>query len=183
MSWHSLHARILLQDTIWFQARHQICVWHGAAGLSEAAVTQVCDFGLSRVRRSTLLTSKSQAGTPEWCASAAHCCSRFLLAARVLRVGLEPAAALLQRCNIHALRGGSWGTGARRRCCGSRASTRRVTCTPSASFSGSWQPVRSLGPTYHPCRPVIPPPPPPPGAQCYIRASAHHSNFRGCEGS
>ena len=28
--------------------------------------TQVCDFGLSRVRRSTWLSSKSQAGTPEW---------------------------------------------------------------------------------------------------------------------
>ncbi len=32
------------------------------------AVHQVCDFGLSRVRRSTWLSSKSQAGTPEWCA-------------------------------------------------------------------------------------------------------------------
>jgi serine/threonine protein kinase len=29
---------------------------------------QVCDFGLSRVRRSTWLSSKSQAGTPEWTA-------------------------------------------------------------------------------------------------------------------
>lgn len=29
---------------------------------------QVCDFGLSRVRRSTWLTSRSQAGTPEWTA-------------------------------------------------------------------------------------------------------------------
>jgi len=28
----------------------------------------VCDFGLSRVRRSTWLSSKSQAGTPEWTA-------------------------------------------------------------------------------------------------------------------
>lgn len=26
---------------------------------------QVCDFGLSRVRRSTWISSKSQAGTPE----------------------------------------------------------------------------------------------------------------------
>ncbi|KAK9918746.1 hypothetical protein WJX75_006516 [Coccomyxa subellipsoidea] len=30
--------------------------------------TKVCDFGLSRVRRSTWLSSKSQAGTPEWTA-------------------------------------------------------------------------------------------------------------------
>lgn len=30
--------------------------------------SQVCDFGLSRVRRSTWLSSKSQAGTPEWTA-------------------------------------------------------------------------------------------------------------------
>jgi serine/threonine protein kinase len=29
---------------------------------------KVCDFGLSRVRRSTYLTSKTQAGTPEWTA-------------------------------------------------------------------------------------------------------------------
>lgn len=29
---------------------------------------QVCDFGLSRVRRSTWLSGKSQAGTPEWTA-------------------------------------------------------------------------------------------------------------------
>ena len=29
---------------------------------------QVCDFGLSRVRMSTLLSGKSQAGTPEWTA-------------------------------------------------------------------------------------------------------------------
>ena len=29
---------------------------------------QVCDFGLSRVRQSTWLSSKSQAGTPEWTA-------------------------------------------------------------------------------------------------------------------
>ena len=31
-----------------------------------AEFAQVCDFGLSRVRRSTWLSSKSQAGTPEW---------------------------------------------------------------------------------------------------------------------
>jgi serine/threonine protein kinase len=31
-------------------------------------MVQVCDFGLSRVRRSTWLSSKSQAGTPEWTA-------------------------------------------------------------------------------------------------------------------
>ena len=29
---------------------------------------QVCDFGMSRVRRTTLLSSKTQAGTPEWTA-------------------------------------------------------------------------------------------------------------------
>lgn len=29
---------------------------------------QVCDFGLSRVRLSTVLSGKSQAGTPEWTA-------------------------------------------------------------------------------------------------------------------
>jgi len=29
---------------------------------------QVCDFGLSRVRMSTVLSGKSQAGTPEWTA-------------------------------------------------------------------------------------------------------------------
>ena len=29
---------------------------------------KVCDFGLSRVRRSTVLSAKSQAGTPEWTA-------------------------------------------------------------------------------------------------------------------
>lgn len=29
---------------------------------------QVCDFGLSRVRRSTWMSAKSQAGTPEWTA-------------------------------------------------------------------------------------------------------------------
>ena len=29
---------------------------------------QVCDFGLSRVRRSTWMSNKSQAGTPEWTA-------------------------------------------------------------------------------------------------------------------
>ncbi len=29
---------------------------------------KVCDFGLSRVRKSTWLTSRSQAGTPEWTA-------------------------------------------------------------------------------------------------------------------
>lgn len=31
-------------------------------------VLQVCDFGLSRVRMSTVLSGKSQAGTPEWTA-------------------------------------------------------------------------------------------------------------------
>jgi hypothetical protein len=29
---------------------------------------QVCDFGLSRVKQSTFLTSKSHGGTPEWMA-------------------------------------------------------------------------------------------------------------------
>ena len=31
-------------------------------------VSQVCDFGLSRVRQSTWMSAKSQAGTPEWTA-------------------------------------------------------------------------------------------------------------------
>ena len=36
--------------------------------VSDGAALQVCDFGLSRVRRSTWMSAKSQAGTPEWTA-------------------------------------------------------------------------------------------------------------------
>ena len=36
--------------------------------LLKGILLQVCDFGLSRVRMSTLLSGKSQAGTPEWTA-------------------------------------------------------------------------------------------------------------------
>jgi serine/threonine protein kinase len=36
--------------------------------LSRTLALQVCDFGLSRARRSTMLSTKSQAGTPEWTA-------------------------------------------------------------------------------------------------------------------
>lgn len=37
---------------------------------------QVCDFGLSRARRSTMLSTKSQAGTPEWTAPGERDCLR-----------------------------------------------------------------------------------------------------------
>ena len=39
-----------------------------ARALRSRCFRQVCDFGLSRVRRSTWMSAKSQAGTPEWTA-------------------------------------------------------------------------------------------------------------------
>ena len=40
----------------------------GLTALAAPACAQVCDFGLSKQRLSTWLSTKSQAGTPEWTA-------------------------------------------------------------------------------------------------------------------
>ena len=63
-----------MQDTILLDAESNVSSAQHAHSVHCLAVTcsfahgQVCDFGLSRVRRSTWLSSKSQAGTPEWTA-------------------------------------------------------------------------------------------------------------------
>ena len=134
----------VLCDVLWcmlaYGAMHSPC--------RPPACLQVCDFGLSRARRSTMLSTKSQAGTPEWTApgqqrqlSASTSCAGGRLPARAtccVRQRLHPTH-YRQRARTELIAAPPFGPALLpppprpllQRCCAASRTTRSATSTPT----------------------------------------------------